>query len=189
MTIDDLDGHINNLSVRVPCRCALELGFVDGLMYEDELHALLARKRGGTEDEDEPSQALAHAGYGQYHNPDVFRRPDSSRPFKSDLGGGEQDDARGRRGRRGRQTVPMAQPALWPWCLPLARIESGAGDDATIGSDRIAGALREARLDPEVGAVVLRVNSPGGQRLGQRCDLEGNRLAQGSRQAPGGFHE
>ena len=44
-------------------------------------------------------------------------------------------------------------------------IESGQGDDATIGSERIAGALREVRLDPEVGAVVLRVNSPGGSAL------------------------
>ena len=49
--------------------------------------------------------------------------------------------------------------------MPSVRIESGEGDDATIGSDRIAGALREARLDPEVGAVVLRVNSPGGSAL------------------------
>ena len=47
----------------------------------------------------------------------------------------------------------------------VGAIESGEGDDATIGSERIAGALREARLDPEVGAVVLRVNSPGGSAL------------------------
>ncbi|MED5334999.1 MAG: signal peptide peptidase SppA, partial [Bacteroidota bacterium] len=47
----------------------------------------------------------------------------------------------------------------------VGAIESGQGDDATIGSERIAGALRKARLDPEVGAVVLRVNSPGGSAL------------------------
>ncbi len=44
-------------------------------------------------------------------------------------------------------------------------IESGEGDDATIGSDRIAGALRDARLDENTKAVVLRVNSPGGSAL------------------------
>ena len=44
-------------------------------------------------------------------------------------------------------------------------IISGEGDDATIGSDRIAKALRDARLDEDVKAVVLRVNSPGGSAL------------------------
>lgn len=44
-------------------------------------------------------------------------------------------------------------------------IESGEGDDQTIGSDRIAKALRDAREDENVKAVVLRVNSPGGSAL------------------------
>lgn len=44
-------------------------------------------------------------------------------------------------------------------------IESGKGDDETIGSDRIAQAMREARLDDKVKAVVLRVNSPGGSSM------------------------
>ncbi len=47
----------------------------------------------------------------------------------------------------------------------IGDITSGEGDDATIGSDRIAGALRDARLDENVKAVVLRVNSPGGSAL------------------------
>lgn len=47
----------------------------------------------------------------------------------------------------------------------VGEIESGDGDDETIGSDRIAGAIREARLDDKVRAIVLRVNSPGGSAL------------------------
>lgn len=47
----------------------------------------------------------------------------------------------------------------------IGGIESGKGDDETIGSDRIAKALREARLDDGIKAVVLRVNSPGGSAL------------------------
>ncbi|MEN9639395.1 MAG: hypothetical protein RLZZ262_1263 [Bacteroidota bacterium] len=47
----------------------------------------------------------------------------------------------------------------------VGAIESGEGDDQTIGSDRIAAALREARLDEDVKAIVLRVNSPGGSAL------------------------
>jgi len=44
-------------------------------------------------------------------------------------------------------------------------IESGDGEESSIGSDRIASALREARLDKKVKAIVLRVNSPGGSAL------------------------
>lgn len=44
-------------------------------------------------------------------------------------------------------------------------IESGDGDANTIGSERISKAIREARLDSNVKAIVLRVNSPGGSSL------------------------
>jgi protease-4 len=47
----------------------------------------------------------------------------------------------------------------------LGEIESGDGDENSIGSDRIAKAIREARLDDDVKAIVLRVNSPGGSAL------------------------
>ena len=47
----------------------------------------------------------------------------------------------------------------------IGGIESGKGDDETIGSDRIAKALRDARLDEGIKAVVLRVSSPGGSAL------------------------
>jgi protease-4 len=47
----------------------------------------------------------------------------------------------------------------------IGDIISGEGDDQTIGSDRISSALRDARLDKNVKAVVLRVNSPGGSAL------------------------
>lgn len=44
-------------------------------------------------------------------------------------------------------------------------IESGEGDDNTIGSEKISKALREARTDSTIKAIVLRVNSPGGSAL------------------------
>ncbi len=47
----------------------------------------------------------------------------------------------------------------------VGAIESGEGSDQEIGSDRIAAALRDARLDNDVKAIVLRVNSPGGSAL------------------------
>jgi protease IV len=44
-------------------------------------------------------------------------------------------------------------------------IKEGEGDDDEIGSDRLAKAIREARLDNKIKAIVLRVNSPGGSAL------------------------
>ena len=44
-------------------------------------------------------------------------------------------------------------------------ITGGEGDDETIGSERISRAIRKARTDEKVKAVVLRVNSPGGSAL------------------------
>lgn len=44
-------------------------------------------------------------------------------------------------------------------------IESGEGDEKTIGSEKLAAAIREARNDSKVKAIVLRVNSPGGSAL------------------------
>lgn len=47
----------------------------------------------------------------------------------------------------------------------VGTIQGGEGDDETIGSDRIAEAIRDARMDSSVKAIVLRVNSPGGSAL------------------------
>lgn len=44
-------------------------------------------------------------------------------------------------------------------------IISGEGSDERIGSERISRAIRKARLDSNIKAVVLRVNSPGGSAL------------------------
>ncbi|MFS8615849.1 MAG: signal peptide peptidase SppA [Solitalea sp.] len=44
-------------------------------------------------------------------------------------------------------------------------IMEGEGNDAVIGSDRISRAIREARRDDRIKAIVLRVNSPGGSAL------------------------
>jgi protease-4 len=47
----------------------------------------------------------------------------------------------------------------------LGAIQSGEGDGQTIGSETTAKAIREARQDSNVKAIVLRVNSPGGSAL------------------------
>lgn len=47
----------------------------------------------------------------------------------------------------------------------IGAIEGGKGNDQTIGSERISEAIRDARTDKAVKAIVLRVNSPGGDAL------------------------
>jgi protease-4 len=47
----------------------------------------------------------------------------------------------------------------------LGSISGGEGDDASIGSERISKALRKAREDESIKAIVFRVNSPGGSAL------------------------
>jgi len=44
-------------------------------------------------------------------------------------------------------------------------ITGGEGSDNQIGSERISRAIRKARLDEDIKAIVLRVNSPGGSAL------------------------
>jgi protease IV len=44
-------------------------------------------------------------------------------------------------------------------------ITGGEGSDEVIGSDRISRAIRKARTDDKIKAVVLRINSPGGSAL------------------------
>jgi protease-4 len=47
----------------------------------------------------------------------------------------------------------------------IGSIMDGKGDDLTIGSESISGAIRQARESDKVKAIVLRVNSPGGSAL------------------------
>jgi protease-4 len=47
----------------------------------------------------------------------------------------------------------------------LGDIAGGEGDDSNIGSERLSEAIRKARKDSTVKAIVFRVNSPGGDAL------------------------
>ncbi|MES2763145.1 MAG: signal peptide peptidase SppA [Bacteroidota bacterium] len=47
----------------------------------------------------------------------------------------------------------------------VGEINSGDGGEESIGSERLVKAIKEARLDKNVKAIVLRVNSPGGSAL------------------------
>ena len=59
----------------------------------------------------------------------------------------------------------------------LGEIVSGKGSDEIIGSERISKAIRKARNDDKVKAIVMRVNSPGGSALASDVILREVKLA------------
>lgn len=59
----------------------------------------------------------------------------------------------------------------------IGEIVTGEGSDMIIGSDRISRAIREARKDDKVKAIVMRVNSPGGSALASDIILREVKLA------------
>ena len=61
-------------------------------------------------------------------------------------------------------------------------IVNGNGDDSKIGGDRFAETIRKARLDDDVKAVVLRVNSPGGS--GQASEVMWREIALTKKEKP-----
>lgn len=63
----------------------------------------------------------------------------------------------------------------------VGEIESGEGDDDKIGSIRIAKAIKDARLDENIKAIVFRVNSPGGSALASDVIWRETVLAQKSK--------
>ena len=62
-------------------------------------------------------------------------------------------------------SLPKSPTAKIAIIYATGDIVQGNGDDESIGSKRISKAIRDARLDDNVKAIVLRVNSPGGDAL------------------------
>jgi protease IV len=75
-------------------------------------------------------------------------------------------------------------------------IVDGEGDSSTVGGDKLARAVRKFRFDPDIKAIVLRVNSPGGSALASeviRGELESTQkvkpivVSMGTVAASGGY--
>ena len=140
MSREELNMAADSLMIRI-AEDAEELGFVDGLKYRDEVIDILYSKVGHDEDDEAKgagdADALNFVSLSKYH--------------KSEKNSLKEDDDE--------ETNSVAV------IYAVGEIRSGEGDEQTIGSETIAGALREARLDDNVKAIVLRVNSPGGSAL------------------------
>ena len=141
-----LDKLANELAIRSP-QDAVDAGLVDGLLYEDELMALLEDKLDG----EEPSLI----SLGEYTLEERFLGGMDVLAAALEEASQDEDEDGDTEKLGGNVAVIYA----------VGGIESGKGDAETIGSETLAEALREAREADDVEAVVLRVNSPGGSAL------------------------
>ena len=114
---------------------ALKYKLVDGLKYKDEILDELKQRTGTDAKKTVPSIEIT-----DYTKSDADKDEDS-------------DDKKGSSGNR----IAVIYAS--------GEINGGDGDDNTIGSESISKALRKARQDDKIKAVVLRVNSPGGSSL------------------------
>lgn len=142
-----LDSVASGLAWRLPVD-GVRLGLIDGLKYEDELEAHLRERLGGRP---------IYADLTDYLLPEDF--------FGISLEALENWDPDQRRGPDAENRDSIALGGDVAIVYAVGGIESGEGDDVTIGSETLAESLRRARLAPDVKAVVLRVNSPGGSAL------------------------
>lgn len=127
ISIADLNNIADNLEVTDADR-ALELNFVDGLLFRDQLIDKLKEKTGKESDE-----KLASVSFGKYNKVKI-----------------------------GETNISKNKIAV---IYALGSIVEGNGDTESMGSAKISKAIRKARLDDKVKAIVMRVNSPGGSAL------------------------
>lgn len=140
-----LDELANGLTIRGP-QDAVDAGLVDGLLYEDELVALLEEKLEGEE--------ASMISLGEYTLAERFLGGMDLLTAALEEGNDDEED----------EDVDELGGNV-AVIYAVGAIESGEGDASTIGSETIAAALKEAREADDVEAVVLRVNSPGGSAL------------------------
>ena len=143
-----LDEAAENLVLRT-AEDGVEWELFDGLLYEDELKERIKELVEG----EEP----IYVDLAEYMNSDPMQGFAAEFDFSifesmNDASYGETEEAE-----------PLGGSLAVIYAT--GGIEMGVGDNQTIGSVTLAEAIREARLAPDVEAVVLRVSSPGGSAL------------------------
>ncbi len=132
-----LDEFANNLSIRSP-EDALDMGLVDALLYEDEV---LTKFKELTNIDSE--QELRFIALNRY------------RKVKYRKKGSQSEEPQERITSKNKIAVVFAE----------GEIRSGESTEDYMGSETIAKAIRSARNNKRIKAMVLRVNSPGGSAL------------------------
>lgn len=136
---EELQKMADNLSVAYPTD-AQAMKLVDELKYKDEFLDMLKAKLNVKE-----KDKVNYISIGKY-----AESLDDNKKF--DFG---KDD--------GEEKTSSKDKLAIIYCV--GAIESGKGDEETIGSETIAKAIKDARTDSSIKAIVLRVNSPGGSAL------------------------
>ena len=135
LSSNELNTIADDLAMKKP-EDAVSLGLIDGLAYYDEIQAKLREKLGLEEDDDIPSISIENYA-ARLDGP--MDKLDHAKSWKD-----------------------KSEVAI---IYAVGGINSGKGDEENIGSETLAKAIREARLDEDVKAIVMRVNSPGGSAL------------------------
>ena len=138
VSVAELQNIADELKINFP-EDAQQLKLVDELKYKDEVSDILKQKLGIKE-----KQKINFVSLGEYTE-------HVNKKHKGD----EDDDSDKKHDKKNKLAVIYA----------VGEIASGEGDADKIGSETTAKAIREARLDTTVKAIVLRVNSPGGSAL------------------------
>lgn len=127
-SIEELTSIADEFAVRTPAS-ALENGFVDGLLYYDQLLEVLKEEVGTTEEKE--THMVSMMNYR--HAPDSEKKDYTSDRIAIIYGTG---------------TIGMND-----------------NGPTSIGGNHLAKAIRKARTDKKIKAIVFRVNSPGGNVL------------------------
>lgn len=135
LSTEDLNRIADSLEIRI-ADDALEYNLVDQLLYEDEVIKLLKEKAGVADEE----LSLV--------NLNSFRKTKKSKSID-----------------RGQATETWNAKEKIAIIYAEGEIVSGKSKDGSMGSETVVKAIKEAREDERVKAIVLRINSPGGSAL------------------------
>lgn len=135
LSTEDLNRIADSLEIRI-ADDALEYNLVDQLLYEDEVIKLLKEKAGVADKE----LSLV--------NLNSFRKTKKSKSIE-----------------RGQATETWNAKEKVAIIYAEGEIVSGKSKDGSMGSETVVEAIKEARNDERVKAIVLRINSPGGSAL------------------------
>ena len=147
VSVEQLNAIADGLKIR-KAEDAKELGLVDGLMYEDEVMELLKVKLGMESDD-----KLKFASMKEMKK--VFKHKLKGKGSKEQTDSTATEAPEERINSKNKIALVFAE----------GEIVSGESKNDVMGSETIANAIKEARTDDRVKAIVFRVNSPGGSAL------------------------
>ncbi|MHB8260392.1 MAG: signal peptide peptidase SppA [Bacteroidia bacterium] len=143
--VSELQSIADELKISFPAD-AKQLKLVDELKYKDEVSDDLKQKLGVKE-----KQKINFVNLSEYAT-------HLNKKHKK----GKEEDEDDEDDKKDKKHDKIDKLAI---IYAIGEINSGEGDEEKIGSETTAKAIREARLDTTIKAIVLRVNSPGGSAL------------------------